>query len=61
LLCSTALHVASAEGKAAAVDLLLRNGAKVDALDRWGHSAVEEARRTNHADIVERLEQEQSV
>jgi ankyrin repeat protein len=38
----TALHVASAEGHEEVVSLLLAFGATVDAIDRWGHSAIDE-------------------
>lgn len=32
----TALHIAACQGNADVVDFLLKNGARVDAMDRWG-------------------------
>jgi len=52
----TALHVSSAEGKTTAVEWLLTTQPKVvvwvNALDRWGQTALDEAVNNGHQDIV---------
>jgi len=41
----TALHVAAAEGQVAAVEFLIKNGADVNAVDRYGNTPLMEAKR----------------
>ncbi|KAL0088521.1 hypothetical protein J3Q64DRAFT_1335741 [Phycomyces blakesleeanus] len=53
---STALHVACANGCAKIVDLLLRNGAKVNVKDKYGSRPMDIAAAKHHAEIVKLLE-----
>eukprot|EP00291_Cryptomonas_curvata_P005607 CAMPEP_0172195492 /NCGR_PEP_ID=MMETSP1050-20130122/26239_1 /TAXON_ID=233186 /ORGANISM="Cryptomonas curvata, Strain CCAP979/52" /LENGTH=263 /DNA_ID=CAMNT_0012871563 /DNA_START=120 /DNA_END=908 /DNA_ORIENTATION=+ len=48
----SALHVACADGHAAAVDFLLSHGAKTDAEDRWGHVPLQDALLHGHREVV---------
>jgi glutaminase len=48
----TALHVAVCEGNADAAQLLVHNGADaVGAKDRWGHSALDNAKASRSAKV----------
>ena len=49
----TALHLAAAEGRAGIVALLVDHGATCGFADRWGRTAIDEARANGHTDIVE--------
>ena len=51
----TALHVASSDGAAEAVRLLLDDGAEINAKDRFGHTALDEAVGYGHLDIAQLL------
>lgn len=53
---STALHVACANGCTKIVDLLLRNGAKINVRDKYGSRPIDVAAAKNHVEIVRLLE-----
>lgn len=53
---STALHVACANGCTKIVDLLLRNGAKINVKDKYGSRPIDVAAAKNHAEIVKLLD-----
>lgn len=53
----TPMHLACAEGHIKIVKMLLAAGADISAEDRWGQSAVDEAAKYGHEDIVKVLEQ----
>ncbi|KAG0177844.1 hypothetical protein DFQ29_004269 [Apophysomyces sp. BC1021] len=53
---STALHVACANGCARIVDLLLRNGARVNVKDKYGSRPMDIAAAKHHVEIVRLLE-----
>lgn len=53
---STALHVACANGCTKIVDLLLRNGAKIDVKDKYGSRPIDVAAAKNNVEIVRLLE-----
>ncbi|KAI9274200.1 ankyrin repeat-containing domain protein [Sporodiniella umbellata] len=53
---STALHVACANGCTKIVDLLLRNGAKIDVKDKYGSRPIDVAAAKNNSEIVSLLE-----
>ncbi|KAG1144493.1 hypothetical protein G6F37_002207 [Rhizopus arrhizus] len=53
---STALHVACANGCTKIVDLLLRNGAKIDVKDKYGSRPIDVAAAKNHVEIVKLLD-----
>ncbi|KAI8375815.1 ankyrin repeat-containing domain protein [Blakeslea trispora] len=53
---STALHVACANGCTKIVDLLLRNGAKINVRDKYGSRPIDVAAAKNHTEIVKLLE-----
>ncbi|KXZ41882.1 hypothetical protein GPECTOR_252g629 [Gonium pectorale] len=58
----SALHIAGAEGNLAAVKLLVdEGGADPDFQDRWGNTALDEARRVGAANVVAFLESRQRV
>ena len=40
----TPLHLAASEGRAQVLKLLLKNGGKVDVVDRWGHTPYHDAK-----------------
>ncbi|KAG5460267.1 MAG: asparaginase-domain-containing protein [Olpidium bornovanus] len=48
-------HVASSEGHERCVEFLLRSGASVHVRDRWGHTALFDATRFRHPDVVRLL------
>ena len=52
----TPLHLAAAEGRSDVAAYLLRHGADADYRDRWGTTALDEARSNEHPDIVEVIE-----
>ena len=51
----TALHIAASEGHAAVVEALLAAGANPKAVDRWGHTALDDARHVKAADVIDLL------
>ncbi|KAG1446063.1 hypothetical protein G6F55_011699 [Rhizopus delemar] len=53
---STALHVACANGCTKIVDLLLRNGARIDVKDKYGSRPIDVAAAKNHVEIVKLLD-----
>lgn len=53
---STALHVACANGCTKVVDLLLRNGAKINVRDKYGSRPIDVAAAKNHTEIVKLLD-----
>ncbi|XP_071504450.1 glutaminase kidney isoform, mitochondrial-like isoform X2 [Diadema antillarum] len=54
----TALHLAAAEGHLECARFLLeRCGVSHQALDRWGHTPLDDARLFGHTEVVELLEQ----
>lgn len=53
---STALHVACANGCTKIVDLLLRNGAKINVKDKYGSRPIDVAAAKNHVEIVKLLD-----
>jgi ankyrin repeat protein len=46
------LHLAAGEGHARVVEVLLQNGANVNAEDRWGGRPLDDAERNNHKDAM---------
>ena len=46
------LHLAAADGRTAAVQFLLEQKAEVNAEDRWGNTALDEAVMARHDDII---------
>ncbi|CAI5467807.1 unnamed protein product, partial [Closterium sp. Yama58-4] len=53
----TPLHIASAEGFVQVARLLVEHGADVAALDRWGNSPLDEARRCGSLPLIHLLEE----
>ncbi|GAA5815952.1 hypothetical protein MFLAVUS_009471 [Mucor flavus] len=53
---STALHVACANGCTKIVDLLLRNGAKINVKDKYGSKPIDVAAAKTHTEIVKLLD-----
>ncbi|ETO09558.1 hypothetical protein RFI_27818, partial [Reticulomyxa filosa] len=53
----TALHLAACEGHIECVKWLVANGANSKALDRFGHTPLDDAKRSNRDDICEFFEQ----
>ena len=53
---STALHVACANGCTKVVDLLLRNGAKINVKDKYASKPIDVAAAKNHMEIVKLLD-----
>mgnify|MGYP001395700237 FL=1 len=51
----TPLHLAAAEGQAEMTAHLLRRGADITQLDRWGNTPLREAIRHRHDSIIELL------
>ncbi|MDA7969011.1 MAG: glutaminase A [Gammaproteobacteria bacterium] len=51
----TPLHLAVAEGQAAAVQHFVSRGAHVDVKDRWGETPMQEAKRQKRDDIIKTL------
>ncbi|KAL2614168.1 hypothetical protein R1flu_025860 [Riccia fluitans] len=51
----TALHVAAAYGCLQAAKVLLENGAKVNAQDRWNSSPLADAKASNHQEVMKLL------
>jgi hypothetical protein len=54
---STALHVGCANGCVKVVDLLIRNGARVDVKDKYGSTPLDVARAKHESEIVKILKQ----
>ncbi|XP_010323645.1 serine/threonine-protein kinase 12 isoform X2 [Solanum lycopersicum] len=52
----TALHIAACQGYADVVDFLLKNGAQVDSMDRWGSTPLADAIYYKNNDVVKLLE-----
>lgn len=50
------LHIAAAEGAFSVVQWLIEEGADYNALDRHGHTPLEEATRNDHVEVVRLLE-----
>ena len=48
----TPLHVSSSEGNLVITKLLVKRGARLNRSDRWGGSALDDALRHNHKDMV---------
>ncbi|CAI5506668.1 unnamed protein product [Closterium sp. Naga37s-1] len=53
----TPLHIASAEGFVQVARMLVEHGADVAALDRWGNSSLDEARRCGSLPLIHLLEE----
>ncbi|KAL3926187.1 MAG: hypothetical protein SGBAC_013573, partial [Bacillariaceae sp.] len=53
----TAMHVAAGEGHAAIVKVLCESGANVNAQDRWGGRALDDAERSKHHKCANILKQ----
>lgn len=51
----TAIHIAASEGNKQVVAYLLSQSADPTARDRWGHTALDEATRAGHREVVELL------
>ena len=51
----TTLHLASSQGNVKVVELLLKEGADVHAMDRYGNNALHEAVSNNHVAVAEML------
>ncbi|MFK0573001.1 glutaminase [Endozoicomonas sp.] len=52
----TALHIAASEGKEEVVSFMLAHGARADFKDRWGNTALDDARRVKHKALINTLE-----
>lgn len=52
LIGESYLHTLAREGDALTIDLLLQDGAEVDAVDAQGNRPLHEAARCGHADVV---------
>jgi hypothetical protein len=53
----TALHVAASEGHLKICQYLIRKGAKINRSDRWGGSALDDAHRHRHQELIAYLRQ----
>jgi len=53
----TALHLAVANNQLGAVKLLLAKGAKVDSVDRWGGTPLDDAERQHNKEMIDLLMQ----
>jgi hypothetical protein len=51
----TALHVAASEGHLEICEFLIMTGAKINRSDRWGGSALDDAHRHRHQEVVQFL------
>ena len=51
----TPLHLAAAEGQDKAVQYLLAKGADVNFKDRWGNTALVDAVKSGHGQVVEQI------
>lgn len=51
----TALHVAASEGHLEICEFLIMKGAKINRSDRWGGSALDDAHRHRHQEVVQFL------
>uniref|UniRef100_A0A7S0ZBF5 Non-specific serine/threonine protein kinase n=1 Tax=Timspurckia oligopyrenoides TaxID=708627 RepID=A0A7S0ZBF5_9RHOD len=49
----TALHLAASEGHAAVAELLLLNGAKLDACDRYHRTPIDDATNNGHRNVLQ--------
>lgn len=52
----TALHIAASEGQLDICHLLVAKGARINRVDRWGGSPLDDAQRHRHADVVKFLQ-----
>lgn len=57
----TALHLAAADGNLEVVKVLIANHADATALDKQGETALQEAIKTHHADVVTFLSEQNAV
>lgn len=57
----TCLHLAAAEGHYAVVEYLLKNGAQVNARDRWGRTALSDAYFGNHSKTAALIKRSKGV
>ncbi len=46
------LHLAAAEGRVEVVKFLISNGADVNAEDRWGNTALDDALAAKHDNVI---------
>ena len=53
----TALHVAASEGHLKICQYLIRKGAQINRSDRWGGSALDDAHRHRHQELIAYLRQ----
>lgn len=51
----TPLHVCAGEGHGIVCGLLIESGAEISAKDRWGNTALSDAREKEHTEVVELL------
>jgi potassium channel len=51
----TPLHLAAAEGQDKAVQYLIAKGADVNFKDRWGNTALADAVKSGHVQVVEQI------
>jgi ankyrin repeat protein len=51
----TALHIAASEGQLEICQMLVAKGARINRVDRWGGSALDDAHRDRHLEVVKFL------
>ena len=54
----TALHIAASEGQFDICQFLVAKGARINRVDRWGGSPLDDAHRHRHADVVKFLREQ---
>ena len=54
----TALHIAASEGQFDICHFLVAKGARINRVDRWGGSPLDDAHRHRHADVVKFLREQ---
>jgi 60kDa lysophospholipase len=57
----TALHLAASEGHSHVVEYLISQNAKLNPVDRWGGTPLQDAIRHEHGDVIDLLQKAQSA